>query len=1012
MPRAIRHNGVTEKAGGGHTKDSVTVYFTHRLQALALVSLLWSAGGACTDAPAVPSLQPGFIDFGDVVVGRRAERTVQLQNLGRGTLTIDSIDFGAPVDDAFSLVFDDTGATLQPGEETPLTVRFTPGEVGLRSGVVRVQTTGEEGDRAEVTLSLNGAGTSVTLGISASVLAFGDVVVGTERTLALEVTNQSDVDLAGQLMTGLGVRPCGEAGTSFCVERADERLGDDGRFTLAARGRLTLRIRFTPIRAGAEQGEFVLRACSDNACDTRVRVTGRGVNVGLRCSPSSLDFGAVRPSTCRTRTVSCTNIIGSALSVSSRLSEQTSTDFTIASVSGGLLAVGETIDIDMTYCPTSLAADEGALVVAGGVGDAFEVSLAGTGGGPDVDVTTETIDFGLATLVAPTRRTFLVTNVGFTSLQILEVVPDSRGTGAFTFHLPMGINLSNPLEPGETLEITVEFLPRAVGPVESAFIVRTNDPSRPEISIRLLGEGVDLPPCQFEWAPASVGFGVVQSGLASTQFFEIRNIGSDDCLVSSVRMEPGSDPEFVVSEPELRSVLIAPGMARTIGVGFTPPVAGRFTGHVEVSISASMPDSFLRVPVSGHGADELLTVMPSERDFGVRWVGCSTAQQAVQIYNLTGVPATIQRIRLVQSGSAFSLTSTPTTPVALASGDAVSFGATFRAVAASEYAAAVEVSATLGAQPQTYIVPLRGRGVIDGTQVDRFARRVPATDVLFVVQARASTRDYLENVAMGIDAFLQVAATEGVDYQIAVTTADFDMVEARFCPIEGPATDRIVRPRPGASATLASNVDCRGFWVGPTTDREYWGFESARFALSAPLNTGHNAGFLRRNARLSLIFISDYLEQSPYPPDFYRDYFRRLKGHGQGGRFVASAVSGARTLDCTGQWGTATQGPRYVDLVQSSGGVWQEFCNGDVRRTLQNLGAASFGRQTRFHLRNLPAAVSTLEVAVDGVVVPPMSPSGRVNWTYDVGSNSVTFAPFATPERDAEIDIEYVAQCQ
>ena len=116
------------------------------------------------------------------------------------------------------------------------------------------------------------------------------------------------------------------------------------------------------------------------------------------------------------------------------------------------------------------------------------------------------LNFGLVSLIAPSRRTITIINNGFEDLEVTDIQVDVDGTGAFTAPGASGGRLAA----GEFLPITIEFQPQEEGPVQSTLLIRSNDQDEPEVSVTLLGEGINLPPCSYEVIPAQLSFGVVE----------------------------------------------------------------------------------------------------------------------------------------------------------------------------------------------------------------------------------------------------------------------------------------------------------------------------------------------------------------------------------------------------------------------------------------------------------------------------------------------------------------------
>lgn len=962
--------------------------------------------GACSDEPAVPTVRPLEVDFGEVDLGTRAERRVFIQNFGQGPFKVVDVTTEAPF--SARLADENLGVDIGSGGQVPLTVAFSPTAVGEAIATVTIETSGD--GSTTLSLPLRGRGRAFSLPVSDDTIDFGRVVAGTTRTISLTVRNPSSVDArAVWTPTDATVALC-SSDTPFCVAFPGRTVDADGGFALRGGEEAVVEVRFSPERdEGTRTGAFTVKACDAPQCEVIVRIEGTGVNEGIRCEPSSLDFGLVDPGQCGTRTATCTNDASTSVTVVGwQSSASTSDDFAFDASRTVVLNENDTLGIDVTYCPTSLGEDEGALLIdTNAPSGPIEIPLAGSGGGPTIDVSAETLDFGLATLIAPVRRTLVVTNAGFAPLRLDNIAVDNEGTGAFRLSLPDGFNLGDPLEPGESLELTIEFRPVAVGPVESSLRLVSNDGRQTELTVRLIGEGIDLPACQFDVGP-TLDFGVVVRPSPLVRTFEIRNLGAGDCLVTSVRIEPGSDPTFSLVDGPTAPVVIAPGQARAFSVAFRPQAASTFTGAVEFSISAPAPLTFNRVVLSGTGADLGLAVLPRAIDFGARRTGCGTIDRTVNIHNLDAQPTTITSVRVVATNSAFRLSRAPTLPATISPDSRIELEVEFRPTGAEAFAGAIQVEATFGSITQTYFVPLRGVSNPTGRLMERFGQlTVPKVDVLLVLDHSGSMAQQLQAIESNLASFLLYAQEQAIDYRIGVTTNDLGAEGGRICPIAGSPQDRIVSPnaQPDPATALAQILPCTN--RGPVLGR---GLDSAVAALRAPVLFGHNAGFLRSDALLSIIFASDEADRSLWSPPFYLDYLRALKGQSLNAVSV-SALSGPRVGSCSGPLGSAAAGPRFVEMAEQTGGAWFESCTANSAGVFTDLGRTTFGLRDKFLLAQEPVPAS-VAVSVDGVGVPAVNGMGAVNWTYASVSNSVNFSFLAVPEPGADIEVEYTTTCR
>lgn len=150
------------------------------------------------------------------------------------------------------------------------------------------------------------------------------------------------------------------------------------------------------------------------------------------------------------------------------------------------------------------------------------------------------------------------------------------------------------------------------------------------------------------------------------------------------------------------------------------------------------------------------------------------------------------------------------------------------------------------------------------------------------------------------------------------------------------------------------------------------GLEAARMAFTPELLETINAGFLREEANLSFIFVSDEDDASPYPVDDYLTFFAMLKGEGafrDHSLFNISGVVGSREPEfwgepsCSSDDGSADYGMRYVDLVDRTSGLVESICDEDFSPIAADLGLILSGLAVEFELSEQPDE-TTIEVAL------------------------------------------------
>ncbi|WP_164013851.1 choice-of-anchor D domain-containing protein [Pyxidicoccus trucidator] len=313
-------------------------------------------------------------------------------------------------------------------------------------------------------------------------------------------------------------------------------------------------------------------------------------------------------------------------------------------------------------------------------------------------------------------------------------------------------------------------------------------------------------------------------------------------------------------------------------------------------------------------------------------------------------------------------------------------------------------------------VPLRGRGLRG--KADRFIQHPePKVDVLFVVDNSGSMMEEQKLLGANFRALSVQAASWGLDYHIAVTTTGLDPSPGGWSECPGGAaggengrlfppdhsSPRIITPAtPKAEAVFATNTNlgvCH--WNEQGLDAMYRALSaplaSSEDDPSTPLPRDGNAGFLREDATLAVIFISDEEDFSSSPVRFYEDFLLGLKG-GDRSKFSVSAIVAPLDL---GTCPTASSpGSRYIQLAEATGGIVESICTPDWTASLRELSKSAFAPNRAFPLTGTPSDTSRITVRVDGGGV-------RSGWKFDPPTQAVIFDTPAAPPPASAVEVIY-----
>lgn len=833
---------------------------------------------------------------------------------------------------------------------------------------------------------------------------FGNVAVGGVDGIEVRVENRGD--------TTVSLVPEATAGFALDCDRRETAVfcgyGDTPVEVPPGEGR-SVSLAFAPTLAAVERATFRL-TCLGGGCELEVPLSGQGVEQALTCVPE-LDFGFVNPETCVARQARCSNQAAGPVEILEAELPPGSAFEHLPSCVGTTLTAGETCDISVQHCAASLGTISREELTVRAVhpvlgAELQTISLRAESGGPDLRVEPGAADFGPGALFAPVKRRLRLANIGAARLNIAELVVEGAAAGAFT------VPPAEPyLDPGSDLDLDLLFQPDALGPFEADLVVRSDDPDMPEAVVPLTGRGVDVEPCSYEVRPESLDFFEVERGQSVGAWVAVENVGDGACLVTGAELL-SSEPvhPFSVVEP-LSTATIASGATAGLLVRFSPIRNQAESAELEIGV-ASPTRPFVQVPIRGSDTESPVLVAPQEIELGSLPASCGTRWKTVSLYNRSDAPVTVEEVTLLD-GAPFSLVRTSTPPFTLAPLEAASFSVGFDAsFGAGRRGGRIRVEVSGSGATWRHLVAIDGTGRATSPQVDTFTQQdQAAVDLLFVLDHSGCMGQEHLLAETHFGSSIADAALAGLDFQVGVTTTDIDDEAGRLVHPDpssgnafgGPQSHRIITAEstPSPETVFQQSIPARPLTGGSAMDESP--FEAARLALSNPLRAGDNAGFLRPNARLAVIGMTDEPEQSSGTVDFYLQALRRTKGEREPERVMFSSIAGDAPNGCDGPNGAAAAAPRMAEMAARSGGELMSICSTDWAGDVARLSSAAFGTLARFPLTSEPDQ-STVRVEIDGVQVPDTL------WTVDE-AGYLSFAATAVPPPGSEIRIAYTPLC-
>lgn len=292
-------------------------------------------------------------------------------------------------------------------------------------------------------------------------------------------------------------------------------------------------------------------------------------------------------------------------------------------------------------------------------------------------------------------------------------------------------------------------------------------------------------------------------------------------------------------------------------------------------------------------------------------------------------------------------------------------------------------------------------------------------DILWVVDNSHSMSEEQASVSAGAGEFVGNLEATGMDFHLGVVTTDVDAsnVDAGALLGNPPVLDSSLG---NYEALFKSRV-----LVSTGGSDQEKGLQAAITALTPPLTNSRNVGFLRPDAMLSIVILSDEndcsddfaLGSAATGEDCYTrseeltpvtDLAARIRDIKDDPSLIKiSGIIGPEVLEgCE----NTVFGKRYSIAITAFAGVSADICEADYSKIMDRLGLIATGMLDTFNLSHIPDA-ETIEVWVlpEGGTEYQVPDAGPEGYTYvdDPTAPRIFFAEAAIPPRAALISVTY-----
>lgn len=335
--------------------------------------------------------QPSNLLFTGVSTGQTAQKNILLRNFGTDNCYVSKAETTAGSSPAFSAVLPGNTfqqATVPPGGQLSVPIKFAPTSAGTHTGIMRFTYSDDDfplpfpiggSSSLKLDVPLEGGTLEPSLCLDPSTLNFGQVAAGTQKEMTFDLKSCG----AGALRVR-GVMAA--AGSSLAYSLASPPTVPT---YLPAGQSLKVRVRYAPKNDSADFGEIVVLTNDPKQPEGRVKLEGNGATScgdrQLACSADSLVFPTMEIGRGSSLSVSCRNVGTAPVTITgTRFESGTSSEFKVNVGAVPLtVAPGDATRMEVTYLPQDAGNDRGAVRIDSDSCDVPRISLEGSGKQPN-----------------------------------------------------------------------------------------------------------------------------------------------------------------------------------------------------------------------------------------------------------------------------------------------------------------------------------------------------------------------------------------------------------------------------------------------------------------------------------------------------------------------------------------------------------------------------------------------------------------------------------------------------
>jgi hypothetical protein len=382
--------------------------------------------------------------------------------------------------------------------------------------------------------------------ITPATVSFGSVMVGKAVSTTIDVLNRGSAPIKLSQLTVNGQAFSANGKNSLPI-------------TLAVGETYKLSVNFNPASAGTASGQLIITSNSSSTPKAAVILTGTGVPSATAIAPALTAVSCASGTMTGAATQACSVQLNASTPAPFPVTLSSSNAAIVVPASVTVAQGATSADFSVTSSTVQSTQPATLTATAGDVSKTFAIQLqtaaAPSTAAPTLSISSTTLSFGQVVLNTTATQTVTLTSSGTAAVSISAVQLTGSGFKISGASFPATLN------PGQKMNLNLEFDPAVTGTVSGQLTITSNSTSNPAATVKLTGVGIPSShQVNLTWdAPNSspepvAGYHVYRSAGKNGSYQLLKNSVIAETTYADTSVQGGQNYEYVVKSVDASGV--------------------------------------------------------------------------------------------------------------------------------------------------------------------------------------------------------------------------------------------------------------------------------------------------------------------------------------------------------------------------------------------------------------------------------------------------------------------------